>query len=323
MARGREVSRAAAARPSASQACPESQKIIVGEFTLVLDSHHRFVRGWDTALESMYRQLEAVGSPKPLLTAYLPAYDPARESEDRFAVALGRLERGTYLPTTAQRALGFAADDGYAAGAGCSCGAVSGDGTTLSRYHLAGCDDTALSTDDMAERCGVNKRMIYYYYGSKEGLYLAALEAVFDNLVAHEREIKIEDLDPAVAIETIINIKIDYYLENPHFVSFLSMENFYKARHLRKSKKLASFRGTLTDLITGILKRGQRSGQFRADVEPVDFYVSMCALCIMYFSNQHTFGVIFEREMMTRANLERRRRTVIAARSRRRGRSRR
>jgi TetR/AcrR family transcriptional regulator len=169
----------------------------------------------------------------------------------------------------------------------------------------------AASTDDMAERCGVNKRMIYYYYGSKEGLYLSALEAVFENLVAREREIKIEDRDPAVAIEAIINLKIDYYLENPHFVSFLSMENFYKARHLRKSKKLASFRATLTDLITGILKRGQRSGQFRADVEPVDFYVSMCALCIMYFSNQHTFGVIFEREMMTRANLERRRRTVI------------
>ena len=169
----------------------------------------------------------------------------------------------------------------------------------------------AASTDDMAERCGVNKRMIYYYYGSKEGLYLAALEAVFENLVAREREIKIEDLDPDAAIEAIINLKIDYYLENPHFVSFLSMENFYKARHLRKSKKLASFRAILTDLITGILKRGQRSGQFRSDVEPVDFYVSMCALCIMYFSNQHTFGVIFEREMMTRANLARRRRTVI------------
>jgi TetR/AcrR family transcriptional regulator len=169
----------------------------------------------------------------------------------------------------------------------------------------------AASTDDMAERCGVNKLMIYYYYGSKEGLYLAALESVFENLVAREREIKIEDLDPAVAIEVIINLKIDYYLQNPHFVSFLSMENFYKARHLRKSKKLALFKTTLTDLITRILKRGQRSGQFRQDVEPVDFYVSMCALCIMYFSNQHTFGVIFEREMMTRANLERRRRTVI------------
>jgi AcrR family transcriptional regulator len=169
----------------------------------------------------------------------------------------------------------------------------------------------AASTDDMAKRCGVNKRMIYYYYGNKEGLYLTALESVFENLVTREREIKVEDLDPAVAIEAIINLKIDYYLKNPHFVSFLSMENLYKARHLRKSKKLALFKATLTDLITRILKRGQRSGQFRTDIEPVDFYVSMCALCIMYFSNQHTLGVIFEREMMTRANLERRRRTVI------------
>ena len=94
----------------------------------------------------------------------------------------------------------------------------------------------AASTDDIAERCGVNKRMIYYYFGSKEGLYLAALESVYENLVALENEIEIEHLDPATAIEAIINLKIDYYVANPHFISFLSMENFYKARHLRKSK---------------------------------------------------------------------------------------
>jgi AcrR family transcriptional regulator len=169
----------------------------------------------------------------------------------------------------------------------------------------------AASTDDMAERCGVNKRMIYYYFGSKEGLYLAALESVFENLVDREREIKIDHLDPPAAIEAMVNLKVDYYLENPHFVSFLSMENFYKARHLRKSKKLKMFKAPLTDVITRILERGQRSGHFRQDVEPVDFYVSMCALCIMYFSNQHTLGAIFGREMMTPANIERRRRTVI------------
>ena len=89
------------------------------------------------------------------------------------------------------------------------------------------------------------------------------------------------------------------------------MENFYKARHLRKSKKLAMFRAPLTDVTSRIFKRGQRSGHFRKDVEPVDFYVSMCALCIMYFSNQHTFGAIFGREMMTPANIKRRRRAVI------------
>lgn len=169
----------------------------------------------------------------------------------------------------------------------------------------------AASTDDIAERCGVNKRMIYYYFGSKEGLYLAALESVYENLVAREKEINVEHLDPPAAIETMINLKIDYYLENPHFVSFLSMENFYKARHLRKSKKLETLRAPLTDVITRILERGRRSGHFRQDVEPVDFYVSMCALCIMYFSNQYTFGAIFGRDLMTPANIERRRRTVI------------
>lgn len=169
----------------------------------------------------------------------------------------------------------------------------------------------AASTDGIAERCGINKRMIYYYFGSKEGLYLAALESVFENLVAREREMQIEHLEPSAAIEAMINLKIDYYLENPHFISFLSMENFYKARHLRKSKKLEMFKTPLTDVMTRILKRGQRSGHFRKDVEPVDFYVSMCALCIMYFSNQHTFGVIFGREMTTPANIKRRRRAVV------------
>ena len=169
----------------------------------------------------------------------------------------------------------------------------------------------AASTDNIAERCGVNKRMIYYYFGSKEGLYLSALESVFEKLVALERQIEVEHLEPAEAIEAMINLKIDYYLENPHFVSFLAMENFYEARHLRKSKKLEMFKTPLTDVIARILKRGQNSGQFRQDVEPVDFYVSMCALCVMYFSNQHSLGVIFGRQMTSPANIERRRRTVV------------
>src|SRR6185295_5801019 len=168
----------------------------------------------------------------------------------------------------------------------------------------------AASTDDIAERCGVNKRMIYYYFGSKEGLYLAAQESVYEDLVALEKAIAIEHLDPPAAIEAMVNLKIDYYVANPHFISFLSMENFYKARHLRKSKKLDMFKSPLTDVIARILERGQRSGQFRHDIEPVNFYVSICGLCIMYFTNQHTLGVIFGRKMTRDDNIQRHKRTV-------------
>lgn len=170
---------------------------------------------------------------------------------------------------------------------------------------------SAASTDDIAARCKVNKRMIYYYFGSKEGLYLAALESVFENLVALEKTIEVEHLDPPKAIAAMINLKIDYYLNNPHFVSFITMENFYKARYLRTSKKLELFKTPLTQVIARILKRGERSGQFRKNIEAVDFYVLLSGLCIMHFSNQYSLGAIFGRDMMAAARIEQRRQTVV------------
>jgi hypothetical protein len=52
-------------------------------YTLLLDSHHRFVPGWDTAVLSMYGELKRSGVEKPILTAYLPPYDPSRDPEAR------------------------------------------------------------------------------------------------------------------------------------------------------------------------------------------------------------------------------------------------
>jgi AcrR family transcriptional regulator len=166
-------------------------------------------------------------------------------------------------------------------------------------------------TDDIAARCKVNKRMIYYYFGSKEGLYLAALESVYDELVRLEREIEVEHLDPVAALEAMINLKIDYYIDNPHFISFLTMENLYKARNLRKSKKLDAFKTPLTQVIARILERGERAGLFRHNVDPVDLYISICALGFMYFANRHTLGAIFERDLMSRQAIDRRRQSII------------
>jgi AcrR family transcriptional regulator len=166
-------------------------------------------------------------------------------------------------------------------------------------------------TDDIAARCKVNKRMIYYYFGSKEGLYLAALESVYEELVRLERAIEVEHLDPVAAIQAMINLKIDYYIDNPHFISFLTMENLYKARNLRKSKKLETFKTPLTHVIARILERGRRLGVFRRNVDPVDLYISICALGFMYFANRHTLGAIFARNLMSAEAIDERRRSII------------
>ena len=166
-------------------------------------------------------------------------------------------------------------------------------------------------TDDIAAKCGVNKRLVYYYFGTKEGLYLAALESAYADLTALEHAIDVDHLEPKAAIAALINLKIDYYIANPHFISFLNMENLYKAKTLRKSKRLNEFKTPLTQVISRILERGEKEGIFRSDIEPIDLYISICALGFMYFANQHTLKVIFNRDLMSAESLKRRRETII------------
>jgi AcrR family transcriptional regulator len=179
----------------------------------------------------------------------------------------------------------------------------------IEEFSLRGLPDAR--TEDIAGRCKVNKRMIYYYFGTKEGLYLAALESAYANLAKLEHAIEVEHLDPAAAIAALVNLKIDYYIANPHFISFLNMENLYRARHLKRSKKLAEFKTPLTQVISRILERGESQGMFRRGIDPVDLYISICALGFMYFSNQHTLGVIFERDLMTEGSIKKRRQTIV------------
>jgi TetR/AcrR family transcriptional regulator len=178
----------------------------------------------------------------------------------------------------------------------------------LSEFSRRGLPDARI--DDIAAQSGANKRMIYYYFGSKERLYLAALESVYAELARLESRIDVDHLDPVTAVETLINMKIDYYIDNPHFVSFLGMENLYHARHLRRSRRLHEFATPMTEILARILARGERMGVFRTGIDPVDLYISICGLCIIYFSNQHTLGVVFGRRLETPAALKRRKKVI-------------
>ncbi|MGE5147435.1 MAG: TetR family transcriptional regulator [Candidatus Eiseniibacteriota bacterium] len=166
-------------------------------------------------------------------------------------------------------------------------------------------------TEDVALRAGVNRRMIYYYFGSKEGLYLAALEAVYLELIEVESRIDVEHMDPVAAIAAMVDLKIDHYRNYPRFVAFLNMENLYGARYLRKSKRLGEFMTPLTQIIGRVLERGQRQGIFRKGIDPVELYISICALGYLYFANRHTLGAIFGRDLMSAEAIARRKKTNV------------
>jgi TetR/AcrR family transcriptional regulator len=160
----------------------------------------------------------------------------------------------------------------------------------------------------IARKSGANKRMIYHYFGSKEGLYLAALERVYEGLRGEERTMDLDHLDPEVAIRRLVEFNFDYSHAHPELISLINNENLHRARHLRKSKKVRELHSPFVKLIDAILKRGVGDGVFRSGLDPVDVYITIAAVGFFYLSNNWTLSAIFGRSLGTPAALRSRKR---------------
>ncbi len=178
----------------------------------------------------------------------------------------------------------------------------------MEQFALKGLD---ARIEDIAERAGTNRRMAYYYFGSKEGLYLAALEATYLELVDVEKMIDVEALGPLEAVAALVSAKFEHYIKYPRYIEFLKIENLYHGRHLRASARIDELRAPLISVLARVLERGAALGIVRKRIDAAELYISICALGYFVFSNQYTLGVVFERDLTAPAALARRRRLII------------
>lgn len=164
----------------------------------------------------------------------------------------------------------------------------------FARYGLGGA-----RVDRIAARAGANKRMLYYYYGNKEDLFLAVLEARYAHIRRAELGLHLQDLDPVQGMRRMVAFTWDYYLKHPEFLTLLNSENLHRARHLKRSRDIAAMHSPLIALLRDLLLRGERAGKFRKGVDPVQLYISIAALGYFYLSNRHTLSTIFERDLLS------------------------
>ncbi|WP_329089713.1 TetR family transcriptional regulator [Actinomadura citrea] len=151
--------------------------------------------------------------------------------------------------------------------------------------------------DDMAALMRTTKRMIYYYFGGKEKLYLAVLEKAYAEVRKLESAIDVRHLAPVEAIRTLAELTFDHHEAHPDFIKLVSIENIHQAEHLRESRMLADLSGPVADLISQILDAGRASGDFVAEADAVDVHMMISSFCFFRIANQYTFGVLFGRDM--------------------------
>lgn len=152
--------------------------------------------------------------------------------------------------------------------------------------------------DRIAERAGLNKRLIYYYFDDKEQLFQAVLEQAYRDIREEERKLHLLDLSPPAAVRRLVEFTWDYYLAHPEFLTLLNSANLHKGRHLAASEDVRALNSPLIATLGEILERGRREGSFRGGVDPVQLYVSIAGLAYFYLSNNHTLSAIFGRDLM-------------------------
>jgi AcrR family transcriptional regulator len=178
----------------------------------------------------------------------------------------------------------------------------------FSTHGLAGA-----RVDAIAERTRTSKRMIYYYFSSKEGLYLAVLERSYRKIRTLEADLALTNVPPEVALRTLISTTFDHDEANPDFVRLVSIENIHHAAHMLRSEAIRDLNVSVIETIAGILERGIRDNVFRRSADPIDVHMLISAFCFFRVSNRYTFGTIFRRDLSKPEIMERHRNMIADA----------
>lgn len=140
--------------------------------------------------------------------------------------------------------------------------------------------------------------MIYYYFTTKENLFVEVLVRAYAVVRAAEEQVDVAGLSPTAALRRVAELTFDHHESHPDFIRLVTIENIHAARHLATSPELSRLANPALDVLTRILRNGHEAGEFRGDVDALDVHMLISSFCVFRTANQHTFNAIFGRDML-------------------------
>lgn len=165
--------------------------------------------------------------------------------------------------------------------------------------------------DEIAAKTRSSKRMIYYYFGDKEGLYLRVLEEAYARVRAIEATLDLEDLPPFDGLAKLVRFTFDHHNEHEDFIRLVMIENIHHGDYLAKSKVIQQLNVPAISTVAKLYERGVAAGTFRPGLDAVELHWQISALCFFNVSNRSTFSQIFKRDLGSAQSLASLREQVV------------
>lgn len=153
--------------------------------------------------------------------------------------------------------------------------------------------------DQISKAAKSYDRMIYYYFGNKEGLFVAVLEECYRRFNDAEAELSIDVEQAEQALTAVIRFMWGYYLKNPDFITLLNTENLHRGKHIGKSLRAREYSSPAVDVIGRILHSGVAKRLYRDDVPARDVYLMIAGLSYFYLSNRYTLSAFLGEPLET------------------------
>ena len=147
--------------------------------------------------------------------------------------------------------------------------------------------------DEIAAKTNTSKRMIYYYFGDKEGLYGRVLEEAYREVRAGEQDLELDHLPPVEALKRLAEFTFDHHSRHPDFIRIVMIENIHHGEYMEKSELIRLLNAGAIQKLEAICRRGRETGLFREDVTPLELHWHISALSFFNVSNRATFSRIF------------------------------
>ncbi len=169
------------------------------------------------------------------------------------------------------------------------------------------------NVNEIVAQAGTTKPMIYYHFGSKQGLFAAVLEDVYAGMREIEGRLQLAALPAAEAMRRLVQVTFDYHADHPDWIRLISIANIHEARHILDSPTIASRNSAIAVILQELLARGVNEGVFRGNVDPLHLHLLIASVCFYRVSNRHTWRVIFDRDLQAPDDAVRQREMVVDA----------